>query len=141
VTGAGGFGRGDVVERAHLLGRRAHDHGEAVPFEEAEHQDDDAERVADHRDDGERHEHHRQREPRRDDEGDDHVDPAAEIAGGEAERGADRPEISMTAMPISSEMLRAVESAREIVAAEIVGAERMRPGAAPRTRWAGRGGC
>ena len=82
--------RGDVVERAHLLGRAAHHDGEAVPFEQAEHQDHDPERAADDGDDGERDQDHRHRQPRRDQEGHEHVDPAAEIAGEQAEGRADQ---------------------------------------------------
>ena len=61
---------GDVVERAHLLRGAAHDDGEAVPLQQAEHQDHDQQRAADQRHDGERDQDHRHRQPRGDHEAD-----------------------------------------------------------------------
>ena len=127
--GAGRLRGRDVVERAHLLRRGSHDHGEAVPFQEPEHQDHDPQRAADNGHDGERHQNERHREPHRDDEGHRHVDAAAEIAGGEAQTRADQPRDQHHGDADQERDAGAVDHAREVVAAEIVGAEDMRPGA------------
>ena len=75
-----------------------------------------------------RHQHHRHRQPRGDDEVDDHVDAAAEIAGEHAHGGADHARDQHGREADQQRDLRAVEQAREVVAARVVGAQRMRPG-------------
>ena len=92
-----------------------------------ERQDHDQQRAADHGDDGERDQHHRHGEPRGDDEVDSKVDAAAEVAGDETERRADQAGDQHHRQADQQRDARAVERAGEIVAAEVVGAERMRP--------------
>ena len=81
--------------------------------------------------DGERHQDHRQRQARGDDEDDDEIDAAAEIAG-RARRGVVpmTPDMAAARDADQERDARAVDETAEIVAAELVGAEHVGPAAA-----------
>ena len=88
---ADGLGRADVVDEADLLGRGAHDHGEAVPDKQAQDHDDDIERSSDQGDNGEGHQYHGHGQTGGDQKTHDHVDPATEVPGKNAQGDANKP--------------------------------------------------
>ena len=122
--------RDNELPARHLLGGAARHDGEAVPQEEPDHEHQDGQRVADERDHDECHEHHGQRQADRQDEVDQEIDAPAPISGGDSERRPDRARDEDRDEANQKRDPSTVDQAGEVVAAELVGAERMLPGAA-----------
>ena len=90
-----------------------------------ERRDDEPEARSHQADHRERDQHHRDRQPRRDGEQHDVVDAAAEEAAEHAERDADQAGRDHRHDADQQRDARAIDEPREIVAAELVGAEQM----------------
>ena len=123
------LGCGDEFGVAQLLRRRARNDREAVPQQQAEQHDHHLQRAADQRRHRQRDQHHRHREPRRDDVADDRIDTAAVVAGQHAERGADDAGDDGRDDADDQRHAGAEQQPAQVVAAELVGAQDVFPAA------------
>src|SRR5690606_22046800 len=117
----------DVFPSPDLHGGTAHDDGETVPEQKTENNRHDQKGAAIERDGRKSDQHDRHAEPGGDDEADDGVDTPAEESGGKAERYAYEGRNRDRENPDEKRGRRAVHEAAQIVAADLVGAEGMRP--------------
>ncbi|EAP75187.1 hypothetical protein ISM_11385 [Roseovarius nubinhibens ISM] len=122
--------RRHVIAPAHLQGRGPHHHREPVPEQQPQHTDHHGERPAKDRHHRQRHENHRHREAHVDEKGHHRIDLAAEIARRDAHRGADDTGNQRRHRPDQKRHPRAIDQTAEVIAAQMVGAERMLPCAA-----------
>jgi hypothetical protein len=108
------------------LGGAPPHHGEAVPQQQSERRDHQPKPGAEQSDHRQRDQHHGNRKPGRDREQHHIVDAPAEEAADHAERDADHARRDHRHDADQERDARAVDEPRQIVAAELVGAERMR---------------
>ena len=122
---ADGARGGDVVGLRLRHGFGAHDAAEARPVDDGDRRDDRSDAGAEHGDQQDREQHRRKGHPDFDEPRDHAVDPAAIPAGEQPERRARKRCEARRDEGDDQRDARAVDQAREHVAAEIVGAEPM----------------